>query len=60
MSYAYYSGSTSINGCEKFPTSASRSIAFGFNLVQLTAKYASEKVRGIVTFHYGDIPQSEC
>jgi hypothetical protein len=56
--YSYYSDSTTSNGYEKFPTVAPRSNAFGLNIAQITTKYASEKVRGIITLHYGDIPQS--
>jgi hypothetical protein len=56
--YSYYSDSTTSNGYEKFPTSAPRSNAFGLNIAQITTKYASEKVRGVITLHYGDIPQS--
>jgi hypothetical protein len=47
-----------VDGYEKFPTSAPRSEAFGLNIAQLTAKFAAEKVRGVFTMHYGDIPQS--
>lgn len=56
--YSYYTDSTTSNGYEKFPTSAPRSNAFGLNIAQITTKYASEKVRGLITLHYGDIPQS--
>jgi hypothetical protein len=56
--YGYYTDSTGVNGYEKFPTSAPRSEAFGLNIAQLTAKYAAEKVRGVFTLQYGDIPQS--
>jgi hypothetical protein len=56
--YGYYTDSTGVGGYEKFPTSAPRSGGFGLNIAQLTTRYAAEKVRGVITLHYGDIPQS--
>lgn len=56
--YAYYSDSTSTGQYEKFPTSAPRGNSFGLNLAQITTRYSAEKVRGVVTLQYGDIPQS--
>jgi hypothetical protein len=56
--YAYYTDSTSVGGYEKFPTSAPRGNAFGLNIAQISTKYSGEKVRGVVTLQYGDIPQS--
>lgn len=56
--YAWYTDSTSTGGFEKFPTSAPRGNAFGLNIAQISTKYSAEKVRGVVTLQYGDIPQS--
>jgi hypothetical protein len=56
--YAFYTDSTSVGQYEKFPTSAPRNNSFGLNIAQLSTKYAAEKVRGVITLQYGDIPQS--
>ncbi|MFL5753059.1 MAG: outer membrane beta-barrel protein, partial [Bacteroidia bacterium] len=56
--YAYYTDSSGISGYQKFPTVAPRNNQLGLNIVQLSAKYQSQKVRGMFTLHYGDIPQS--
>lgn len=56
--YGFYTDSTGAGGYEKFPTSAPRSNAFGLNIAQLSARYSAEKLRGILTFQYGDIPRS--
>lgn len=56
--YGFYTDSTQVGGYEKFPTSAPRSDAFGLNIAQLSAKYSAEKLRGVLTLQYGDIPRS--
>lgn len=56
--YGWYSDSVNTAGFQKFPTSAPRSDAFSLNIAQLSAKYSSKNFRSIITFHYGDIPQS--
>ncbi len=56
--YGYYTDSVGNNNFQKFPTIAPRSNTFGINLAQLSARYSSEKLRGILTLHYGDIPAS--
>jgi hypothetical protein len=56
--YACYSDSTSSNGYEKFPTVAPRNNQMGLNIAQLSANYQSNRARGRLTLHYGDIPQS--
>ncbi|KOY87135.1 hypothetical protein AD998_14145 [bacterium 336/3] len=56
--YGFYTDSVGNNNFQKFPTIAPRSGTFGINIVQLSARYSSEKVRGIFTLHYGDIPAS--
>jgi hypothetical protein len=55
---AYYTDSLGINNYQKFPSVSPRSNQFGLNVAMLTAKYSADKVRGIVTLHYGDIPRS--
>lgn len=57
--YAHYTDSGSTNNFQKkFPTVSPRSNQFGLNVAMITAKYSGEKVRGIATVHYGDIPLS--
>ncbi len=56
--YGFYTDSVGTDAFQKFPTVAPKSNAFGINIVQLSARYSSEKVRGIFTLHYGDIPKS--
>ncbi len=57
--YAYYTDSAGIgNFQKKFPSVSPRSNSFGLNVAILTAKYAGEKIRGIATVHFGDIPLS--
>ena len=55
---AYYNDSVGIGNYQKFPSVSPRSENFGLNVASITAKYNSENVRGMVTFHYGDIPRS--
>jgi murein DD-endopeptidase MepM/ murein hydrolase activator NlpD len=54
--YAYYTDSVGPDGTQKFPTLNPHSNEVGLNLVQISARYTSEKVRGIVTLHWGDMP----
>jgi hypothetical protein len=56
--YAYYTDSVGLGNFQKFPSVSPRSEQFGLNAVCLTAQYDAEKVRGIATLHYGDIPVS--
>lgn len=56
--YGYYTDSAGINNFQKFPTVAPRSNAFGLNMAQLSTRYSSDKVRGTLTLHYGDIANS--
>jgi hypothetical protein len=53
---AYYTDSLGPNDYQKFPTSAPKSSAFGLNMLLLSGKYQSERMRGVFTLHYGDIP----
>src|SRR3954471_8181521 len=56
--YAYYTDSVGQENFQKFPSVSPRSNQFGLNAICLTAQYDAEKIRGIVTLHYGDIPIS--
>ena len=57
--YAYYTDSLGgVGSYQKFPSISAKSNAFGLNTAQITAQYDADKVRGIVTLHYGDIAKS--
>lgn len=56
--YAYYTDSVGLGKYENFPTSAPISNAFSLNMLMISAKYSSTKLRGTFTLHYGDIPSS--
>ncbi len=56
--YALYSDKTAPGKFAKFPTVSPRNNNAGLNLLQLQARYGSEKVRGVATLFYGDIPAS--
>ncbi|MEO5570285.1 MAG: outer membrane beta-barrel protein, partial [Bacteroidia bacterium] len=56
--YAYYTDSVGTGNFQKFPSVSPRSEQFGLNAVCLTAQYDADKIRGVCTLHYGDIPAS--
>ena len=56
--YAHYSDSVGTSNFQKFPSVSPRSNQFGLNTAQVTFQYDAEKVRGVATFHYGDIAKS--
>ncbi|MBI3501238.1 MAG: outer membrane beta-barrel protein [Bacteroidetes bacterium] len=56
--YAFYTDSVGTGNFQKFPSVSPRSNHFGLNVAMLTAKYSAEKVRGVATVHFGDIPLS--
>jgi hypothetical protein len=56
--YAYYTDSAGTGNYQKFPSISPRSNQFGLNTAQITFQYDAEKVRGLATFHYGDIPRA--
>src|SRR5258705_8097893 len=56
--YAYYTDSAGMGDYQKFPSISPRSNQFGLNTAQLSLQYDAEKVRGIVTLHFGDIAKS--
>lgn len=55
---AFYTDSVGIDNFQKFPTVSPRSEQMGLNIAMLTAKYSADRVRGVITFQYGDIPKS--
>jgi len=56
--YAYYTDSVGTNNYQKFPSISPRSNQFGLNVAMISAKYSTDNVRGVFTFHFGDIPRS--
>jgi len=56
--YAFYNDSVGTGKFQKFPSVCSRSNQFGLNTAQLTFQHDAEKVRALITLHYGDIPLS--
>jgi len=56
--YAHYTDSVGIGNYQKFASNDARSRQFGLNTAAFTAQYDGEKVRGIVTLFYGDLPKS--
>jgi hypothetical protein len=55
---AVYTDSLPAHSYQKFPTVSPRSKQFGLNIAQLSAKYSSDRLRGTIVLHYGDIPLS--
>ncbi|MFI5171755.1 MAG: outer membrane beta-barrel protein [Chitinophagales bacterium] len=55
--YAFYTDSLGDADYQKFPSVSPRSNQFGLNSALITAQYDAEKIRGIVTLHFGDIPR---
>ncbi len=56
--YAYYTDSLGNGNYQKWPSISPRSNQFGLNTAMITAQYDADKVRGIITLHYGDIARS--
>lgn len=56
--YAHYSDEIESGGFVQFPTMAPRNNQFGLNLAQVGMEYKSRVLRGNITLHYGDIPES--
>lgn len=54
--YSYYTDTVGAGGFSKFPTSAPKNNQFGLNIIQVSAKYDSKRMRGVATLFYGDIP----
>ena len=53
--YAFYTDSVGMNNYQQFPSVDPRSKTFGLNTAMITAQYDAEKVRAVITLHYGDI-----
>ncbi len=56
--YAAYTDSVGHGEFQKFPTVSPRSNSIGLNAAQISTRYDGDKVRGIVTLHFGDIAKS--
>ncbi len=56
--YAYYTDSVGTGNYQKFPSVSPRSNQFGLNTAQIGLQYDAEKIRGIITLHFGDIAKS--
>jgi Putative beta-barrel porin-2, OmpL-like. bbp2 len=56
--YGYYTDSVGRGNYQKFSSVSPRSNEFGLNTAMITAEYDGDKVRGIATFHFGDISKS--
>ena len=56
--YAAYTDSVGNGNFQKFPTVSPRNNSVGLNVAQVSTRYDGEKVRGMVTLHFGDIPKS--
>lgn len=54
--YSYYTDTVGAGGFSKFPTSAPKNNQFGLNIIQVSAKYDSKRMRGVATLFYGDVP----
>ena len=55
---AYYTDSVGAGNFQKFPSVSPRSNQLGLNVAMFTVKYATDRVRSVVTLHFGDIPRS--
>jgi hypothetical protein len=56
--YCYYTDTLGPGGYCKFPTSSPKHNQFSLNIIQISAKYQSDRMRGVATLFYGDIPLS--
>lgn len=56
--YAGYTDTLGPGGYAKFPTISPRNNQFGLNIVQLGARYQSNRFRGTFTLFFGDTPKS--
>ena len=56
--YALYSDSIPLDSYQKFPTVSPRNNQFGLNIAQVSARYQSNRFRGVMTLFMGDIPNS--
>jgi len=56
--YAHYSDDIEQNNFVQFPTLAPRNNQFSLNMALLSMEYKSQDLRGNITLHYGDVPES--
>ncbi|AVR45184.1 hypothetical protein C7S20_07805 [Christiangramia fulva] len=56
--YANFSNDMEPNEFQPYTTVAPRDARFGLNIAQTSLAYTSEKVRGNISLHWGDIPQA--
>jgi hypothetical protein len=56
--YAYYTDSAGPNDFQKFACMSPRNKRFWLNTAQIGIEYNSKKIRGAVTFQYGDIAET--
>jgi len=56
--YAYFTDSVGQGNYQKFQSVSPRSKEFGLNTAMITAEYNADRVRGIVSLQFGDIPKS--
>ncbi|MBI1184679.1 outer membrane beta-barrel protein [bacterium] len=55
---SWYSETQGYDQFVKFPTLEPFADQVGLNQIALSAKYTASKMRGVVTLHYGDMPES--
>lgn len=56
--YALYTDSLGKGKYQKFPTVSPRSNQPGLNIIQVSGKYDGNRIRGMLTLQYGDIPKT--
>lgn len=56
--YGFYTNEMKANAFQPYTTVSPRDDRFGLNIAQVGLSYDSDKVRGNVTLHWGDIPKA--
>lgn len=56
--YSYFTHDTDVNAFQPYTTVSSRNERFGLNVAQVGAHYDSDKIRGNLTLHWGDIARA--
>ncbi len=56
--FAHFTNETAPNELQPYTTAANRNNRFSLNVAQIGAHYRSEKVRGNIIIHYGDIMEA--
>lgn len=54
--YAHYTDTAAPGSFQKFPTVSPRDNTPSLNTAQISFQYTGEQVRGVATFHFGDLP----